>query len=79
MRHLAALLLLAAAPAFGQVTVVKPNAGAVTISSLYYACWSRDGVRQACIAAGPAKSDYDKVAAYLASASAGVTVFPMVK
>lgn len=78
MRAALAMMLMAA-NAHSQVTVVKPNAGAVTITTMYYACWSRDGVRQACVAAGPGKADYDKIAAYLVKSAPGVSVFELVK
>lgn len=69
MRHLAALLILAAAPAFGQVTVVRPNAPAEVLKTTTFACLDvefTDGTREIgpCIAAG-APGDYPRLAAYL--------------
>lgn len=69
MRHLAALLILAAAPAFGQVSVVRPNAQAEVLKSTTFACLDvefADGTREIgpCIAAGT-PSDYAKLSAYM--------------
>lgn len=69
MRHLAALLLLAAAPAFGQVTVAVSGGAAQEIKATTFACLDvefTDGTREIgpCVAAG-APGDYARLAAHL--------------